>query len=356
MVVVGLVAESDLPMQVLEKIAGGLERELADRVDDRCAWQVKVSQEALPIDEEGNIPVVEHASTLQTRLECDQLIYVTDLPRLVAGAPLVAEISASARATLISAPAMGYALARRLHDTILQAVAEMTHDVVGTRPGRRGRVARDRLQPVGQLPRTEEAGASHIKLTGARGHVRLLIGMVRSNRPWRLVPALSGATAAAAATGAFGIFYNSIWSMADSLSPWRLTGISLLAIAIMTIWLVAYNGLWERPGGPSPRRKELVYNASTMVTVAMAVTIMYLVLFLLILLGALAVIASDFMQQQLQQPVNLLNYVSLAWLSTSMGTVAGALGSSWDSDKDVRQATYSQREYERRTQTSDWEE
>lgn len=46
--------------------------------------------------------------------------------------------------------------------------------------------------------------------------------MVRANRPWRLVPGLSKALAAALATGAVATVNFTIWSLAVSLSTPRL--------------------------------------------------------------------------------------------------------------------------------------
>ncbi|OLT33480.1 hypothetical protein BJF84_22190 [Rhodococcus sp. CUA-806] len=69
--------------------------------------------------------------------------------------------------------------------------------------------------------------------------------MIRCNRPWRLVPTLSGALAAASAASAFGVFYASIWQMASSMTLARLTVIGVLAVVAMTIWLIFPHGLWE---------------------------------------------------------------------------------------------------------------
>src|SRR4029079_12381667 len=99
-----------------------------------------------------------------------------------------------------------------------------------------------------------------------RGRSQLLAGMILDNRPWRLVPHLAGATAAAAATAAYGLFTTSFWNMADALPSWRLGLISAVAIAAMATWLLLYNRLWEKPSRRSDREKALLYNASTLVT------------------------------------------------------------------------------------------
>ncbi|WP_433446274.1 hypothetical protein ACQPXS_01850 [Streptomyces sp. CA-142005] len=100
----------------------------------------------------------------------------------------------------------------------------------------------------------EDGIDASLALVGLRGRLRLLLGMVRANRPWRLVPHMASATAAAAATAAFGLFYSRIWSMADELPPARLTLIMSLAIGVMVAWPLLHHHLWDtaarrRPSG-----------------------------------------------------------------------------------------------------------
>lgn len=154
--------------------------------------------------------------------------------------------------------------------------------------------------------------------------------------------------AAALATGAFGVFYTSIWSMADFLPPSRLTVISMLSVVIMGSWLVLHNGLWEQPVGTRHREKRVMYNLATLLTIFSAIVMMYLVLFAIILAGALIIIDAGFLSQSLGHDVGFAEYVNLSWLSASLGTIAGAVGSSLDNVDSVRKATFSHREVERR--------
>ncbi|GAA4427923.1 hypothetical protein GCM10023169_28460 [Georgenia halophila] len=347
---IGLLAESELPLKVLDDLAPALEQKLTSEADDGIEWTTVVARESVPLDDDGRIPLDAYAAELRGRLGCDMLVYLSDLPRLVDHAAFVADLMPEHRAVLISGPSLGLALRQRTRKTVLAAVKALVEgddDALSDRPGATDRA----LGPVRRTIRVDD-GNVMLQVTGLRGYTRLLLGMVRTNRPWRLAPALSSATAAAAGTGAFGIFYSSIWSMAHASSPLRLALVGLLAIAVMSTWLIAYNGLWERDGlAPGT----VIHNASMLATVTAAVAMMYVLLYLLILVGALAVIDGEYMSQQLGEPASLVDYLALAWLSASMGMVAGALGSTWDGDQDVREAVFSRRTYQRRAQTSGWE-
>jgi hypothetical protein len=184
----------------------------------------------------------------------------------------------------------------------------------------------------------------HLGVVGLRGRGRLLSGMVVDNRPWRLVPHLAGATAAAAATAAYGVFTVTFWKMADALPAWRLGLISAVAIAAMAIWLLLYNRLWEKPSDPSNREKALLYNLSTLITLTFGVVCMYAILYLVALFAAIAVIDAGYLSSQLGHGSHPMNYIKIVWLASSIGIVAGALGSSFESEDAVRKATYSKRE------------
>src|SRR5690606_20648495 len=123
---------------------------------------------------------------------------------------------------------------------------------------------------------------------------------------------LSSALAAAAATGAFGIFYNSIWVMSTYLSTPRLIGVGLLAIAAMTAWLIASNGLWDSPERENLARVVLLYNLSTVVTLVLCVLVLYAALVLLILAGGLIVIAPEYMEDVTGQPPAFTRYLDIA--------------------------------------------
>lgn len=373
-VCLGVVADPGLPSDIAGALVDErLSRLLGDRVSDEVEWQVQLVREALPLNAHGTVPILDLAAERKPDAGWDLLVYLTDLPRLAGTRPVAADISTSHGVSLVSLPAIGWLrLRRHVTETLVHLVHRMYQGLPADRRTGRGRPGRRRaasaddaravassrsgrllrrtgewVSPVREMYAAEEDIDTSLALVGRRGRLRLLCGMVRNNRPWLLVPHLAGATAAAAATAAFGIFYSSIWNMADALSPARLALITVLAVAAMVIWLLLYNHLWDSPSPYRAWKNTALYNASTLCTLTLGVACMYVLLYVLSLLAAVVVIDSGYLAARLGHPVGPGDYATLVWLASSMGIVAGALGSSLNTEAAVRQATYSRRERER---------
>jgi hypothetical protein len=90
-----------------------------------------------------------------------------------------------------------------------------------------------------------------------------------------------------------------------------------------------------------------LYNAATALTLTVAVMSSYAVLFVLVLVAAGIFLDSGFLQSTLKHPVGPIDYARLAWMATSLATVAGALGSGLEDEETVREATYGYRQQRR---------
>lgn len=347
--VIGLIADPGLPISLALGLRDSLPGLLESALDPETDWEVDVKEFSLPLAKQGEVELNAHSQQLREANHWDYLVYLTDLPKFEDGEPLASSFNAGYGAAVIVLPTLGFVRRKRLVRAVVQVLASL-HGVGDPYLREDGRVdlKSDPLLVERRIEAPEVDDDAFETAKGARGRLLLLVGMVRSNRPWHLVPRLSSAMAAALATGAFGVFYTSIWTMADFLSPQRLATISLLSILIMGSWLVLHNGLWESPLGASHAQKRVVYNVATLMTIFTAILLMYLALFVIILAGSLVIIDARFLAAELGHPVGFGEYVNLSWLSASLGTVAGAVGSSLDDEEAVRKATFSQREYERR--------
>lgn len=207
-----------------------------------------------------------------------------------------------------------------------------------------------RLAPI-HRSRTDDEEAVDLRyvVTGPRGYLRLLLGMVRANRPWRLVPGLSKVLATALATGAIATVNATVWSLAGTLSTVRLVIATVGSIVLMVGWLIVDAGLWQRTTDASPeaRQRDALYNASTVVTLGLGVLVCYVGLVAVNLLWALFILNDRVYASVTRTPLDGGQYWTLAWFVASVATVGGALGSSLESDEAIRTAAYSKREQER---------
>lgn len=359
--IVGLLADPELPTEIAEQISDMLPDLLKAAVSAKVTWEVRVLSRQLPLDENGQIVVWKHGDDIISEQGWDYMVCLTELARRLDNRFVISDVNRAHRAGLVSLPALGpIRLRHHVSNAVVRVIRALLDESLQPErtSGGEGRALRRLTVNVRSPIRSETTDGhgdtiSYLPLRGGRGRIRLLSGMVGINRPWRLIPSLSSAFAAAAGTAAFGIFFSSIWTMADSLTPLRLILINILSIAAMIVWLVTYNGLWERPARQRPRLDASMYNSATAFTLAIGVTCFYALLFAVTGLGAAVVIPASFMESTLGHPVTFHDYLTLAWLATSMGTIAGALGSSFEDDSAIRQATYGRREVERYAKTHD---
>lgn len=340
---IGLCADPGVPRHIADRIA----EDLADQVSEVAGapWHVEIADGELPLAPDGTIPVLSHAPQLREEHGWQFLVYLTDLPQYTDEHPVVCELSADDRVALISLPPLGAIRASRRAQELAAAVILAFLEArsadgpsISTAVG--GARVSQTLSKNGDFTVTAVVD----RLTTPR----MLSGMLRSNRPGSLLPALTGCIAVAVAAGAFGIFYGTLAKVADPLTGARQLLISILVVAMLTGWLILKNGLWNRRAPAGQRWQRRLDNASTLITVGVSVTLMYLILFAVMLTLALVVIDASYLRSEVLHPVGFRNYPGLAWLSSSMGTLAGALGSNFDRAEAVREATYSQRYHQRR--------
>jgi hypothetical protein len=112
------------------------------------------------------------------------------------------------------------------------------------------------------------------------------------------------------------------------------------------VWLVVAHHLWE-PRRHSPEQA-LLYNASTLLTLGIGVAYLYRALFCVDLVVAAAfLITPGVLAREFGHPVGPVTYVIIAASATAMGVVAGAVGSTLESDVAARRAAYGYREEKR---------
>jgi hypothetical protein len=330
-----LIADPGVPARLAGYAAASLPGDLAHRPSVPASWKASVRIEPYLRDEQASLSEVIEAVE-PSKQDADVVIYMTDLPRRDDTLPVIAEISAEHRFGLISVAGVGATfVARRVLDLVVLAIA-----VVTQQPELRPR-------STGRLPSTEiRDGVRYFAPRGLR-RLRLLAGMVRANRPWRLVVGLSKVLVVALGSGALGLATDTIWLFADTMGPWRMCATTVVSIGAMVAWLILDHELWERPKSAAERARSALYNLATLITVTIGVTVLHVALFIAMLIAASITLTPAVFAQTLGHPVSVADYLSLAWLIASIATVGGALGSGLEDDDGVRAAAYGIRQRQR---------
>ncbi|MFF9038425.1 hypothetical protein ACF090_23500 [Streptomyces sp. NPDC014892] len=356
--VVALLADPDAPTEIAQRMARTLSARLADKSGQERQFDVEVVSEPFTAGAEDPPTLMRRIMDRGSAENWDIVVALTDLPLHSHGRRLAVNLNHEHGLALLSLPSLGgLRLLTRARRAVEEAVLDMagphTTDTEGPPRGQpRPGPSVKRLAPVhpGRTDDEKETDDLRYVVSGPRGYLRVLAGMVRANRPWRLVPGLSKALAAALATGAVATVNSTVWNLAASLSTQRLVIAAVGSVAIMIGWLIIDADLWHRSAESSPeaRQRARLYNASTVATVGIGVLVCYVGLMLINWVWALFILNDHVFASMTRTPLHAEEYVTLAWFVASVATVGGALGSGLESDEAIRAAAYSKREQERR--------
>jgi hypothetical protein len=338
-VCVGLLPAPELPAQlaadIAEELPALLEREHGGE------WRVTLAGEPLLAWREGVEEIIDAGAQARREQHWDATICLTDVPLREGTRPLVAAVDRDDKVAVVGVPALGATLLKpRVREAAVALIGDIAEEAVdgGHRLVRRR--AGQALTPIHRETAPDErADVRYVMPTGL-GHLRLLTGMVRANRPWRAFTGLSSAVVAAFGTGAYALLSVSIWQLSGRLGWLRLGSIMGCAVVAMVVWLIIGHGLWEKPEGSRRRKDAALYNAATALTLTVAVLCGCAALFVLLFAVSGLLIEGGVFKQQAGHAAGAGAYAALAWLGAAIGTVAGALGSKLESVDAVRRATY----------------
>lgn len=336
-----IVTDPGLPTRRLERSRDSLEAAIRTSLGEETT--VDHLSRIVPVTPENELASEIELPEESQDVNYDARVFLTEMPLHREKQPVVAQMDCNRMHLFVSCPTMGVLYPKkRLVDVISRGLSALltgwSEDNGATQGWNQWR----------KQENGDEDGIYRLFAHTVTGPTRAVAGMVMANEPWKTIPKLSSAMSAAAAAGAFGIFYSSIWQMAATLSPLRLAIITVVSILVMTTWLILRNRLWDRPlDGGRVGRVVILYNLSTIATLIICIATLYASLFVLILLGGLVVISPEFMKQTLGSEPVLSDYLVIAWLSASMGVIAGGLGSGFDAEADMRRMTHGQRERQR---------
>ncbi|MEV7384010.1 hypothetical protein [Streptomyces lydicus] len=349
-----LIADPGLPTDIVREICESLPSRLHREVSEQVDWRVRELTASVIADEQ--VDASELAQLVSEQLkdveeDWDLGVILTDLPRRQGMRPVIAELSRSRKVALVSLPALGSVrLVERAGDMIVDVIAALTKDDRENPP--ETLTAGERITPgqaaAAKAPDRRDLPDRYV-VPGLRGHVRLVSGMVKANRPWRLFTSLSRALAGVFATAAFALINSGVWQVCDFLGWWRQNVLALLCVAALTTWIIVDHGLWERPDGDLPRARARLYNLVTAVTIGLGVLCLYAALFVTLTAASLLMLDTGAIAAVLKHPTEPIDCLELAWFVASVALVGGAFGSGLEDSGAVRNAAYGHRQRQRQS-------
>ena len=321
-------------------------------------WQIAVQIEPLAGSVGFGVDLVQVARRRLLTEKWKLVVCLTDLPLHLGRRPVTAYASAALGVGLVSVPALGVvALEGRARRAVVRLIEGLLGESVAGRDrsgGDGGRTARMRRRlrelafPVGRAYVQDDRTVRFVTAAG-RGNLRLLAGMVRANRPWRLVVGLSRTIVAALGTSAFALASPGVWLLAGGMGWARQLVLFLGSVVATCVTLIIIHRLWEREPSPSREARERVvlFNLTTALTIAIGVLTLFVALLVINTASATVLIAPGVLEEQPHRDIGPDGYLQLAWLVSALATVGGGLGAAVESDVVVREAAYGYRPDER---------
>jgi hypothetical protein len=344
----GLIVAPGLGEGVATELREDLHDELRERYPD-VEWKITLVRDPLVTPPVRLTDLVDATRDRLLLEEWDLAMLVTDLPLRLSHRPLLTHVSPIHGVALVSLPAFGVLQRkRRMRDGMADAVGALIgddpHAAGEDSRARRTRVER-RLNELATDIEDEETAQGIVFVARViTGNLRLLIGMIGANHPWRLVSRLSRALLGALAAASFALVTFDVWRLSANSDALRLGALTLGTIAASVATLIVAHGLWERAPEPHAREQVALFNLATLATVAFGIVSLYLTVFIVSLAVAGVLIDTSLFGRVIHHhSVDVWDYVRLAWLISSLATVGGALGATLETDDSVREAAYAYR-------------
>lgn len=339
-VVLGVVVVPQLSAGLGEALRRDLPTLLGERMPG--SWRVEVVQDVLVLPPADGLDLLEAARDLMLDRDWDLVVALTDVPLRDGRRVLVTQASPVHGVGLLSVPALG---ASRVRSRAPNLVADLVASLLDLEEGDDPDLVRQRLEQLSS--ETEASDGLQFTARVLGGNARLLVGMVRANHPWRLAAGLTKSLSVAAATGLLTLVSSDLWLLSEGYGPARLAVLAVLSVVAVAGTLVVGAHLWERPRRRRERRQVALFNAATLATVVIGVLTLFAALFLISVLGALALVDADVYAAVVGRALGPAEYLRVGLVTASLATVGGALGAGLESDDAVRGAAYTQRSDER---------
>lgn len=369
-VAIGIIAAPNLPADIAEDLEQEVTDLLSDAIDEKVDWKIESLIDPLIGFAENTNQILDKVVAIKKENDWNYAVCLTDLPLFSRKHLVVADASVENSVAQISIPVFGFMPMRsRIKKAFIQMMGELYYrnsardsfatDIVHMKPFLKRNKYKKFPKPkpfslsltkrVEMAEEDEQVDVRYIIKSLMIGRLRVLSGMTFANRPWIALFSFNKLITLAFATGSYISIFPTPWQMSIAYNPVRFIAVMVLAILGTIIWVIFSHDLWERPTKKGKKRWRDLYNWTTFTTLGVIIIINYMMLFI-IFLGAIAIFVPPSLFEAwtgIEDEPTPEYYFALVWLITSLGTLAGAIGTGIEDEEKIRDITYSYRQKHR---------
>ncbi|GAB4074191.1 hypothetical protein GCM10028778_16940 [Barrientosiimonas marina] len=351
---VGLIPSPDLPANVAEKVISRLAEDLEKRVDATVDWHVEREVNPITGAAEYVSDIIEKAARIKQEHAWDYVICLTDLPSFSDYKAVTTDASVQRGAALVSLPSFGaFPLKHRIRKAFVFIVELLYTNGYTDQTEKKTSPIRERFL-LARVNRVipQESGSTDVRFilqSSVFGWLRVLSGMTFANRPWLALKSFKKILALAFATGTYISIFSTPWQLSVSYTPLRFILLMLLSIGGMVTWIIFAHNLWERPSSKGQNQYRMLYNTTTVMTLICIAVLNYVLLYAMFMFSISLFVPAGLFEEWTDSGTDqpLQNFMRLAWLATSLGTLAGAIGATVEKEDEIRHIAYSYRQLTR---------
>lgn len=378
---IGLVPSPGLAAQVTQKIADTLPSYLNGKVDDTVEWHPEFIIDPIVGSAEYLNKLIDKLVNLKHKYDWDSVICITDLPHFMNKHVVVADVNIHQQSGLISIPAFGsfpiqknvkQMIANILNDFQSQEhnktnytsyfsfikrydftnttndkrkLNKQTNDTQAQENKHQDKNAKD--EEYTQEDIEEKSDVRYIIQSKYLGQIKLLTGMTFANRPWNTLISLKKIIVFALGTGIYITIFPTPWELSILYTLPRFITLMLITILGMVVWMIFAHQLWEKRTSKGDPRLRKLYNYTTVTSLIGVMFVNYIILFCLFLATIAVFVPPGLFEIGTNLEPSVQHYFRLTWLITSLGTIAGSIGTTSENEKNIQLATYSYRQIAR---------
>lgn len=354
-ITVGLIPSPDMPHKMINKIYDDLPKEIRHQTGKNDEWHFEKHIASIVGTAEHMDKAMDIATNMKKQKEWDYAICITDLPNLSNNKTVVCDIDIANQIALISLPALGAInLKQKLRHFISSVIQYMNSNGSDTTLFNRRHFKLTKFKTV--IPNEEDKNKNHIRIISTSpllGWLHLISGMTFANEPWSTIFDFKKIISVSFATGTYISIFSTPWDISLDYDYWRFVLLMLMSIFGMVGWLIYSYHLWEVKNPKTQKLYRYIYNFTTLTTLTMITLFNFITLFILLTISTLLFVPPDLFSNWTslgsKQPT-VVNYINLIWFITSLGILAGAMGSTVENADKIKRATYSFRQYYRNKQ------